>query len=313
MKTKRLNFLVIALLGGLLCMGIATVFADDRLGKVFSNATGVEVPAETVVGAITGKSLGEPERCCADDQWPGIKSFFHGFDQYDFNVGDMQCKVVVPEKISDGKPWVWRARFWGHEPQFDIAMLNRGYHVVYCHVGNLFGNAEAVKRWNDFYDYLRFKHVFAERAVLEGMSRGGLIIYNWAAANPDKVSAIYGDAPVMDFKSWPGINKMIMTRYGFKDQQEAEAYALNPVDNLESLAKAGIPIIHVVGDDDKIVPVAENTGNAEVRYKKMGGVFKVIHKPGVGHHPHSLKDPKPIVDFVLQHDKRQGATNYRTQ
>ena len=36
------------------------------------------------------------------------------------------------------------------------------------------------------------------------MSRGGLIIYNWATANPKKVACIYGDAPVCDFKSWPG-------------------------------------------------------------------------------------------------------------
>jgi hypothetical protein len=39
------------------------------------------------------------------------------------------------------------------------------------------------------------------------MSRGGLIIYNCAVANPEKVAAIYGDAPVMDFKSWPGYNQ----------------------------------------------------------------------------------------------------------
>lgn len=234
--------------------------------------------------------------------FPGQVKDWHGFDMY-VNGGN---RVVVPKHVADGKPWVWRARFWGHEPQFDIAMLERGYHVVYCDVGGLFGNAEAVARWDAFYDYLRFEHLFADRVVLEGMSRGGLIIYNWAAANPEKVAAIYADAPVMDFKSWPGINDQILTCYGFRDQQEAEAYALNPVDNLAQLAKAGIPILHVVGDDDDVVPVAENTALAEARYKAMGGTFKVIHKPGVGHHPHSLKDPQPIVDFVIKHDKGHG-------
>jgi hypothetical protein len=29
----------------------------------------------------------------------------------------------------------------------------------------------------------------------------------------------------------------------------------------------------------------------------------LIVKKGIGHHPHSLKDPKPIVDFILQHTK----------
>ena len=102
-------------------------------------------------------------------------------------------------------------------------------------------------------------------------------------------------------KSWPGhSNAGILKAYGFKNAAEAKAYTGNPIDNLEPLAKAGIPIIHVVGDLDKVVPVAENTGIAEKRYKKMGGIFKVIHKQ-VGHHPHSLKDPKPLVDFMLKH------------
>jgi pimeloyl-ACP methyl ester carboxylesterase len=210
--------------------------------------------------------------------------------------------VAVPPKVAKGKPWVWRARFWGHASAFDKAMIDRGYHIVYRDVAGLYGAPKAVERWNEFYDYLRKEHGFAEKAVLEGMSRGGLIIYNWAAANPDKVAAIYGDAPVMDFKSWPGhTNGGIIKAYGFKSADEAKAYKMNPVDNLAPLAKAGIPIIHVVGDADKVVPVAENTAIAERRYKELGGVFEVIHKKNVGHHPHSLKDATPLVDFIVKH------------
>lgn len=47
------------------------------------------------------------------------------------------------------------------------------------------------------------KEGFHKKVVLEGMSRGGLIVYNWAAQNTDKVACIYADAPVMDIKSWP--------------------------------------------------------------------------------------------------------------
>ena len=239
--------------------------------------------------------------------WDGKKTSFHGFDQYNFPLEGIACRVVIPKKIADGKPWVWRARFFGHEPQFDIAMLNRGYHLVYCDVAGLFGNTEAVSRWNKFYNYLRFEHLFSDRVILEGMSRGGLIIYNWAVKNPGKVAAIYADAPVMDFKSWPKINPTILKVYRFKNEQEAKAYKGNPVDNLAPLAKAGIPIIHVVGMDDKVVPVSENTHVAERRYKKMGGTFKVIRKKGIGHHPHSLKDPSPIVEFVTS--QGQGSAN----
>jgi pimeloyl-ACP methyl ester carboxylesterase len=240
---------------------------------------------------------------CASEQSKevsGTEGNFHGFTQYSFEVDGIESMIVVPKTAAKGKPWIWRARFYGHQPQFDIAMLERGYHLAYSSVANLYGSPTAVSHWNSFYDYLTHHHGFAKKAVLEGMSRGGLIVYNWAIQNPEKVSAIYADAPVVDFKSWPGINKKIMSVYGLT-QQEAEKYQGNPIDNLKPLSMAGVPIIHVVGDIDKVVPVSENTAIIEQRYKALGGDIKVIHKKDVGHHPHSLKDPKPIVDFILKY------------
>ena len=295
---------------------------DHDESRVFTNAEDFVIKT-LLAGADPGGAREEPQKgkpttgadATPDTTWTGKKSSFQGFEQVDFMLGDVACKVVVPSTIADGKPWVLRARFWGHEPQFDLAMLGRGYHVVYCDVRNLFGNAEAVRRWNELYNYLRFEHLFADRAVLEGMSRGGLIVYNWAAANPDKVAAIYADAPVMDFKSWPGGKgkgsgaagawATCLQAYGLTEE-EALAYQGIPLENLAPLAKAGVPIIHVVGDTDKVVPVAENTAIAEARYKKLGGVFEVIHKPEVGHHPHSLEDPQPIVTFVTRQDMGVG-------
>ena len=233
-------------------------------------------------------------------QWAGKKSKFHGFEQTDFNIDDLSCKIVSPKKAAKGNPWIWRARFWGHEPQTDIALLKKGFHVAYCNVGGLYGAPSAVERWDRFYNHVTKEHQLSKKVALEGMSRGGLIIFNWAAKNPEKVSCIYADAPVCDFKSWPKINKAITTAYKLTPE-EAKSYKGNPVDKLAPLAKAGIPLLHVVGDDDKVVPVSENTAVIEKRYLELKGPIKVIHKPGVGHHPHSLKDPKPIVDFILKH------------
>lgn len=38
-----------------------------------------------------------------------------------------------------------------------------------------------------------------------------------------------------------------------------QAYRGNPIDNLELLAKAGIPLIHVIGDADEAVPPEANS------------------------------------------------------
>jgi hypothetical protein len=49
----------------------------------------------------------------------------------------------------------------------------------------------------------------------------------------------------------------------------------------------------------------ENTDIFARRYREAGGTsIEVISKPGVNHHPHSLKDPKPIVDFLLRHARK---------
>ena len=239
---------------------------------------------------------------------------FGGFEKYEFKLDGHRCILVKPGTAARGKPWIWRARFFGHQPQADLALLKKGFHLAYIEVGGLFGNPAAVERWNLFYGYLTREHGLSGKVALEGMSRGGLIIYNWARDNPEKVSCIYGDAPVCDFRSWPGDlyrkseNRKkprgawaaCLKAYGLSEEQ-AKIYKGNPVDNLAPLAKAGIPLLHVCGGADKVVPVAENTAVLEKRYRELGGAIKVILKKGVGHHPHSLKDPEPIVSFVLKH------------
>ena len=92
---------------------------------------------------------------------------------------------------------------------------------------------------------------------------------------------------------------MCLQAYGFT-QDEALKFKGNPIDGLAPLAKAGVPLIHVVGDADVVVPVVENTSILESRYQKLGGAIKVIHKEGIGHHPHSLADPAPLVDYILK-------------
>jgi len=257
----------------------------------------------------------------APQPFEGKKSQWNGYDRYDFKFDERSCRVVTPKQVATGRPWIWRARFWGHEPQTDRALLAAGFHVVYMDVGGLFGCPSAVAHWNAFYKLLTEKHGLAKKAALEGMSRGGLIIFNWAAANPDKVACIYADAPVCDFKSWPGGKgtgvgaprtwKACLKVYEMTEEQ-ALAYKKNPIDNLKPLAKAKIPLLHVVGADDNVVPPAENTDIVAKRYRALNGWIKVISKPKCGHHPHSLKDPKPIVDFVLKHTgqaKSPAATN----
>ncbi len=248
--------------------------------------------------------------------FPGTKSDWHGFRRFDFDVHGKHATVVVPQRLAPGKPWVWHGEFFGHKPEPDIELLKRGFHIVYLQVPDLLGSPTAVSHWNDLYRELTDKYALAKRVGLVGLSRGGLYCYNWAIANPDKVACIYGDAPVCDFKSWPGGNGQgtrsegdwarVLETYGFKSDAEARAYTGNPVDNLAPLANHKIPLLHVFGDADEVVPWHENTGIVASRYQALGGEIQLIRKSGIGHHPHGLDDSTPIVDF-LDSNCRGGA------
>ena len=237
-------------------------------------------------------------------------SNWNGYEQRSFVVDGRNALVVVPKQAAEGKPWIWRTEFFGHEPQGDIALLGHGFHVAYIDVQNMYGAPVALDHMDKFYEQLVKEYGLSKKVVLEGFSRGGLFSLNWAARNPDKVACIYNDAPVCDFKSWPGGKgkskrsggdwQRCLQAYGLTEEQALE-YKLNPVDNLEPLAKAKIPLLHVCGAADDVVPIEENTRLLEERYLTLGGPITVISKPGNNHHPHSLKDPAIIVAFVLKH------------
>ncbi len=243
--------------------------------------------------------------------FPGAKSAWHGFDRFDFEVEGRPVLVVAPQVAAEGRPWVWHGEFFGHKPEPDIALLNRGFHIAYMRVPDLLGSPPAVAHWNAFYAELTGKYKLSRKPALVGLSRGGLYCYNWAAANPNQVACIYGDAPVCDFKSWPGGRgkgkgsprdwQLVLQSYGFADDAAALAYDRNPVDNLAPLAHARVPLLHVYGDADEVVPWDENTGLIAERYRALGGEITLIAKPGVGHHPHGLDDSTPIVEFLARH------------
>lgn len=253
----------------------------------------------------------------AAEPFGGAVSDWHGFERHDFEVDGKTATVVVPKEAAPGKPWLWHGEFFGHKPDPDIALLGRGFHIVYLAVPDQLGAPSAVAHWNRLYQELTQRHGLSAKAALCGLSRGGLYCFNWAVANPSRTACIYADAAVCDFKSWPGgFGKgkgsprdwqLVKERYGFPSDEAAKAYAGNPVDSLAPLAAAHVPLLLVFGDADDVVPWDENSGVIAERYPKLGGSVELIRKPGVGHHPHGLEDSRPIVEFLWKHSANAEA------
>jgi pimeloyl-ACP methyl ester carboxylesterase len=225
----------------------------------------------------------------------GFKSTWHeGFDRYDYMMdaetleiqpferpadeqfgikdpprGKRRCVVIVPRKAAAGNPWSWRGCYWDHQPQTEVELLKRGFHVAYISAN---ASLRPDKTWDAWYTFLTEKHGLSKKPAFVGMSRGGEYAYTWATANPTKVSSIYVDNP--------GVNSDVLKK-------------------LPDLAAADVPVLHVCGSIDPLLGRVSSV--IENLYQQFGGRISVMIKEGAGHHPHSLHDAKPIADFISQH------------
>jgi sialidase-1 len=244
-------------------------------------------------------------------EFEGAVSKWKGFEKVSFEVNGQRAYVVLPETPVEGNPWVWRARFPTWHAEMDQELLKRGISIGYIDVANLFGSPVAVAHWDEFHTHM-VSNGMSERVALEGVSRGGLICFNWAKKNPEKVACMYLEAPVCDIKSWPGgmgSGKGAAKEWGKTqdayghDEAGLLAWADNPIDNLEALALAKVPIYTAISLKDQIVPPTENILKLMERYVELGGPITIYpmtegEQKLEGHH-FPLEHPERIVDFIF--------------
>jgi predicted esterase len=78
--------------------------------------------------------------------------------------------------------------------------------------------------------------------------------------------------------------------------------AHNPINYLPGMAKAKVPIFIVHGDSDKAVPLKENSGVVESRYRELGGKVDVEVVPGAGHQViDAFFKSKNLIEFLIKH------------
>lgn len=238
-----------------------------------------------------------------------VESIWKDHVKQSFTVGGRESFVVCPDQPLPGRPWAWRTEFFGAFDAADLALLKLGWHLAYHRVSDQYGCPQSISLLHEFQEVAEAKFHLASRAVLFGFSRGGLYAFNYARAYPEKVALLYLDAPVLDILSWPagrgaGEGSPTCWQQCLDCYQLTEATATEfhdgPLDGAAVVAAAGIPIVLVAGAADTTVPWAENGARLQAQYQAQGGNILVILKPGVGHHPHSLEDPTPIIAFISQ-------------
>ncbi len=205
-----------------------------------------------------------------------------------FGINGHTAFVITPEQKPSPMPWVWYAPTLpglpgGEEKWMLEKFMAAGIAVAGIDAGESYGSPGGCALYSALYEHLVRKRGFSSKACLLARSRGGLMLYNWAAEHPSSVACIAGIYPVCNLTSYPGLNKACGA-YGLTEEQlSAELARHNPIDRLEGLAKARVPIFHIHGDSDTVVPLEKNSGELARRYRQLGGPITLRVIEGQGH------------------------------
>jgi pimeloyl-ACP methyl ester carboxylesterase len=233
-----------------------------------------------------------------------------------FTVAGRPAFVFLPpaEKRTQPQPWIFyaptlppypdEAERWMHE-QF----LAAGIAVAGVDVGEAYGSPKSHAAMAALYDELVKNRDFANNACLFGRSRGGLWVSSWAIAHPERVSGIIGIYPVFDVRTYPGL-ATAAPAYGLSAEElGARIDEFNPIQRVAELAKHKIAVTIIHGDEDKVVPLAENSAELVRRYQdaEAGSLVHLIVAKGQGHNFWSgFFHEQALVDAAISH-ARAGA------
>jgi dipeptidyl aminopeptidase/acylaminoacyl peptidase len=233
-----------------------------------------------------------------------------------FTIQDRPAFIYMPEesKRTTPQPWIMyaptlpaypdEAERWMHE-QF----LAAGIAVAGVDVGEAYGSPLSHPTLDAFYDELTTQRGFAKKPCLFGRSRGGLWASSWAIAHPDRVAGIIGIYPVYDFRTYPKIENAASAFGVTPDELTKRNSELNPIERIEVLAKAKIPVTIIHGDEDVVVPLKDNSQELQQRYERAGegALVNLIVVKGQGHNFwEGFFKEQQLVDFAIK-QARLGA------
>ncbi len=226
-----------------------------------------------------------------------------------FTIQKHTAFLILPDKPQAGKPipWVWYAPTLrglpaNSEKWMFERFLKAGIAIAGVDVGESYGSPKGRAIYTALHEHLVKKRGLDKQACLLARSRGGLMLYCWAAENPDKIRCITGIYPVCNIASYPGL-KRACGAYGLSTEElEAQLAKHNPIDRLKLLAKAKVPIFHIHGDQDRVVPLDKNSSLIKKRYDKLGGSMILEVVKGQGHNMwNGWFQSQALVDFVIKH------------
>lgn len=234
-----------------------------------------------------------------------------------FLVEGRPAFILLPAEKERRKPqpWIFYAPTLSgypdaHEKWMHEQFLAAGVAVAGIDVGEAYGSPRGRELLSALYHELTKKRAFATRPCLLGRSRGGLWVTSWACEHPDQVAGIAGIYPVFDLRTYPGLVKAAPAYELKPDELQAKLSEHNPIERVDVLAKAKVPVFIIHGDEDKVVSLKENSGELAARYEAAGAkdaVTLVVVK-GQGHNFwEGFFRCNELIEFAIAQSRR-GAT-----
>lgn len=238
-----------------------------------------------------------------------------------FSVDEHLAWMLKPagKETKTSRGWVWfaptllalkvqppnvsnRHMFW--------QLIDHDIWIAGIDVGESYGNPAGTASYGQFYEHMVKDLHLSSRPCLLAESRGGLMLYNWAIANPKSVGCIAGIFPVVDIKTWPRIgDKELLaaaTAYNLPVSEFRQRISPNnPIEHLGSLANEHVQIFSIHGEADKIVSLDGNSRALKTRYEQLGGKVTLKVVPGKGHEEiDEYFKSIDLMQFLLQYSVR---------
>lgn len=226
---------------------------------------------------------------------------WYNFDRYKFEFEGRNAWVAVPHEAAGDGRWSWCTQ-WAEafvERVGTTDLLSKGFHHAHIDVFDTKCNIEGVEIMKRFHDFLVSRGL-AEKVNLIGMSWGGYFSLRYATTYPEKVKAIYLDAPVCnsaDPKSSAAERVADISKMYNLTIEELKTSTLNPINRVQVLIDNQIPLFIATGEDDLVVEVATNINLIEAELKKANYPYTIIRRAAWGHHPHGFDNRNELVNF----------------
>ena len=230
-----------------------------------------------------------------------------------FLVENRPAFILLPEVSlrKTPQPWVFYApTLTGypdeHEKWMHQQFLDAGVAVAGIDVGEAYGNPASRKLFDAFFDQMTDNRGLSKRPCLLGRSRGGLWVTSWACDHPERFAGLAGIYPVFDFKTYPGLAKAAAAYEMRPEELEKRILQTNPIARMSVLGKAKLPVFIIHGDEDKVVPLRENSQKFLETYQSTGAgdsVTLLVIK-GQGHNFwEGFFRCQALIDFVIERAK----------